>query len=67
MNSTYFNLPDSLKYKITTTEYDDHWRNKLEWGKVHDETTFMLNGVAGHAGLFSTANWEKLVFRLTEG
>jgi len=56
MNSTYFNPPDSLKYKIAPTEYDNYWRNKLVWGKVHDETAFMLNGVAGHAGLFSTAS-----------
>lgn len=56
MSSTYFNPPDSLKYKIAPTEYDDYWRNKLVWGKVHDETAFMLNGVAGHAGLFSTAS-----------
>lgn len=54
MNSTYFNSPDSIKYKIAPTEIDDYWRNKLIWGKVHDETAFMLNGVAGHAGLFST-------------
>ena len=56
MNSTMFNPPDSLKYKIAPTEFDDYWRNKLVWGKVHDETAFMLNGVAGHAGLFSTAS-----------
>ncbi len=56
MNSTYFNPPDSLKYIIAPTEYDDYWRNKLVWGEVHDETAFMLNGVAGHAGLFSTAS-----------
>ncbi|GMR25699.1 MAG: serine hydrolase domain-containing protein [Ignavibacteria bacterium] len=56
ISSTYFNPPDSLKYKIAPTEYDDYWRNKLVWGKVHDETAFMLNGVAGHAGLFSTAS-----------
>ena len=56
MNSTYFNPPDSLKYKIAPTEYDDYWRNKLVWGEVHDETASMLNGVAGHAGLFSTAS-----------
>jgi len=56
MNSTLFNPADSLKYKIAPTEYDDYWRNKLVWGEVHDETAFMLNGVAGHAGLFSTAS-----------
>jgi len=55
MNSTFFNPPDSLKYKIAPTEYDNYWRNELVWGKVHDETSALLNGVAGHAGLFSTA------------
>jgi len=55
MNSTYFNPPDSLRYKIAPTEYDNYWRNELVWGKVHDETSSLLNGVAGHAGLFSTA------------
>ncbi|GBD87371.1 esterase EstB [bacterium BMS3Abin03] len=55
MNSTYFNPPDSLKYKIAPTEIDNYWRHKLVWGKVHDETAALLNGVAGHAGLFSTA------------
>ena len=54
MNSTLFNPPDSLKYKIAPTEYDNYWRNKLVWGEVHDETALLLNGVAGHAGLFST-------------
>ena len=56
MNSTLFNPPDSLIYKIAPTEYDKYWRNKLIWGEVHDETAALLNGVAGHAGLFSTAN-----------
>ena len=55
MNSTFFNPPDSLTYKIAPAEYDNYWRNKLVWGEVHDETAVLLNGVAGHAGLFSTA------------
>jgi len=55
MNSTFFNPPDSLIHKIAPTEYDNYWRNKLVWGEVHDETASLLNGVAGHAGLFSTA------------
>ena len=55
MTSTYFNPPDSLKYKIAPTEVDDYWRHRLIWGEVHDETASLLNGVAGHAGLFSTA------------
>ncbi len=55
MNSTCFNPPDSISYKIAPTEYDNYWRNKLVWGEVHDETASLLNRVAGHAGLFSTA------------
>jgi uncharacterized protein YbbC (DUF1343 family)/CubicO group peptidase (beta-lactamase class C family) len=30
----------------------DHWLR----GEVHDPTSYRMNGVAGHAGLFSTAN-----------
>ncbi|RKY91078.1 MAG: serine hydrolase [Ignavibacteriae bacterium] len=55
MNNTCFNPPDSVKYKIPPTEIDKHWRKKLVQGEVHDETSSLLGGVAGHAGLFSTA------------
>ncbi|RKY97274.1 MAG: serine hydrolase, partial [Ignavibacteriae bacterium] len=55
MNNTYFNPPDSVKYRIPPTEIDDYWRKKLVQGEVHDETSSLLGGVAGHAGLFSTA------------
>lgn len=55
MNSTFFNPPDSLKQYCAPTEVDNYWRNKILQGEVHDETSAMLNGVAGHAGLFSTA------------
>ena len=56
MNSTFYNPNDSLKKLCAPTEIDDYWRNKTLQGEVHDETSAMLNGVAGHAGLFSTAN-----------
>jgi len=55
MNDTYFNPPDSLKYRIAPTELDNYWRKKIIIGEVHDETAALLNGVSGHAGLFSTA------------
>lgn len=55
MNSTFYNPPDSLKKLCTPTELDNYWRNRQLQGEVHDETSAMLNGVAGHAGLFSTA------------
>ncbi len=47
-------LPDEkLKNRAATTEkIDGKWRR----GEVHDPRAFALGGVAGHAGLFSTAN-----------
>ena len=32
------------------------WRNRVVWGEVHDPNAHVMNGVAGHAGLFSTAD-----------
>ena len=55
MNSTMFNPPQSLIYRIAPTENDNYWRHRQIRGTVHDETSQLLNGVAGHAGLFSTA------------
>ncbi len=47
-------LPDeTLKARAATTEkIDGKWRR----GEVHDPRAFALGGVAGHAGLFSTAH-----------
>ena len=56
MNDTYFNPKEKYKQKIVPTEYDDYFRNRLLQGEVHDENAYILNGVSGHAGLFSTSN-----------
>jgi beta-glucosidase-like glycosyl hydrolase/CubicO group peptidase (beta-lactamase class C family) len=56
MKDTYFKPPTELKNRIAPTEVDNYWRHRLLWGEVHDENSYMLGGVAGHAGLFSTAN-----------
>jgi CubicO group peptidase (beta-lactamase class C family) len=40
---------------IAPTEYDATWRKRRVWGEVHDENSNGIGGVAGHAGLFSTA------------
>lgn len=40
---------------IAPTEYDAVWRGRLLAGEVHDENAWALGGVAGHAGLFGTA------------
>ncbi len=40
---------------VAATE-DCGWRNRMLEGEVHDENAFALEGVAGHAGLFGTAD-----------
>jgi beta-N-acetylhexosaminidase len=55
MNSSVFNPPKSLRAKIAPTEDDTTYRKRLLQGEVHDENAWALGGVAGHAGLFSTA------------
>src|SRR5205823_15089484 len=39
--------------RVAPTEYVS-WRGGLIQGHVHDENAWALDGVAGHAGLFST-------------
>ena len=40
---------------IVPTEEEKHFRGQLIRGDVHDEGSAMFGGVAGHAGLFSSA------------
>lgn len=42
--------------RIVPTEKDNYFRHQLVHGDVHDQGAAMLNGVCGHAGLFSNAN-----------
>ena len=44
------------KSRIIPTENDTSFRKVLLEGYVHDQGAAMAGGVAGHAGLFSTAN-----------
>jgi serine-type D-Ala-D-Ala carboxypeptidase len=55
LRDTLFCPPASLLPRIAPTERDEEWRGGLVHGSVHDESTHALGGVAGHAGLFSTA------------
>lgn len=41
--------------RIPPTENDKRWRRELVQGYVHDPAAALLGGVAGHAGLFSSA------------
>jgi len=56
MSRTMFNPPESLWSNIAPTEIDTLWRKGVVRGVVHDERAALLGGVAGHAGLFSTAS-----------
>jgi CubicO group peptidase (beta-lactamase class C family) len=55
MRETMFNPPPVLRHRIAATEVDA-MRGGLIWGEVHDPNAWALGGVAGHAGLFSTAS-----------
>jgi CubicO group peptidase (beta-lactamase class C family) len=54
MTDTGFRPADSLEYRIAPTEVTPP-RGYPVRGEVHDENAYALGGVAGHAGLFSTA------------
>lgn len=54
MHDTFFNPPDSVRYRVAPTEVTPPRGYPLR-GEVHDENAYALGGVAGHAGLFSTA------------
>ncbi|MFI7382638.1 serine hydrolase [Streptomyces sp. NPDC049813] len=68
MTRTRYNPPASWKPKIAATEdARAPWSGLdrgLVWGEVHDENAFGLGGVAGHAGVFSTA-WDLAVLGRT--
>ncbi len=54
MKDTRFLPPSSWLPRIAPTQYDEH--GKMLRGVVHDPTARRMGGVAGHAGLFSTAD-----------
>ncbi|WAX81515.1 serine hydrolase [Streptomyces sp. KMM 9044] len=68
MDRTRYNPPASWKPGIAATE-DARlpWSGLdrgLVWGEVHDENAYSLEGVAGHAGVFSCA-WDLAVLGRT--
>jgi uncharacterized protein YbbC (DUF1343 family)/CubicO group peptidase (beta-lactamase class C family) len=54
MHDTMFRPPESLKSRIAPTEMQEKNQLLLR-GVVHDPTARYMGGIAGHAGLFSTA------------
>jgi CubicO group peptidase (beta-lactamase class C family) len=55
MASTGFNPPASQKPYIPPTEHDRSFRRRVIQGEVQDENASVMGGVAGHAGVFSSA------------
>ena len=56
MKTTLFQPPVALRQRIAPTEYEHGNSGPILWGVVHDPTSRYMGGVAGHAGLFSTAD-----------
>jgi CubicO group peptidase (beta-lactamase class C family) len=55
MKDSMFQPPAALRARIAPTEIDPATGLPL-WGVVHDDTSRYMGGVAGHAGLFTTAD-----------
>ena len=55
MLRTTFNPPAAWRASIPPTAGDRSFRKRIIQGEVQDENASVLGGVAGHAGLFATA------------
>ncbi|NIP60767.1 MAG: serine hydrolase, partial [Gemmatimonadetes bacterium] len=55
MLDTGFRPEPERRVRVAPTEVDTLYRETHVHGEVHDENAYALGGVAGHAGLFSTA------------
>lgn len=56
MRDTGYNPPASVRDRVAATEYQANPPRGMVRGEVHDENAWSLGGVAGHAGVFSTAD-----------
>ena len=56
MTDTCFNPSPTLRSRIAPTLYQRRASGKMLWGEVHDPIASAMGGVAGHAGVFSTAD-----------
>ena len=55
MSDSTFNPAAKLREEIAPTEDGNEFRKGLMQGEVNDGNAWAMGGVAGHAGLFSTA------------
>jgi CubicO group peptidase (beta-lactamase class C family) len=56
MSHTAFNPPKAWKERIVPTADDRSFWHRIIQGEVQDENASVLGGVAGHAGVFATAD-----------
>jgi CubicO group peptidase (beta-lactamase class C family) len=56
MDDTGYNPPPDQLGRIAATEYQPWTGRGMIRGSVHDENAWSLEGVAGHAGVFSTGH-----------
>lgn len=50
--------------RIVPTEDEKYWRRQLLRGHVHDPTAALMGGIAGNAGLFSSASDMGVIFQM---
>jgi CubicO group peptidase (beta-lactamase class C family) len=55
LRDTGYNPSMAVRQRVAATEYQVAPDRGLVWGEVHDENAWSFGGVAGHAGVFSTA------------
>ena len=55
MTHTTFNPPSAWRSSIPPTSRSDNSRDRIIQGEVQDENAYVMGGVAGHAGVFSSA------------
>ena len=49
------NAPSTASEEMIAPTENCPWRKKILCGEVHDDNAYAMGGVAGHAGLFSSA------------
>ena len=54
MKQTMFLPGQDLAGTIAPTQNDTEYRHKVVQGQVHDQNTYAMGGISGHAGVFST-------------
>ncbi|NNF57952.1 MAG: serine hydrolase [Rhodothermaceae bacterium] len=56
MTATGFRSTGRRDITVAPTETDRRFRGRTLQGEVHDEAAWLMGGISGHAGLFSTAS-----------